>query len=295
MPLAAELGTHLPRQLPLAGVLAVVFVLGCGATLAEPAMGALRHLGSLISYRRSPLLKVRAGAGAGAGTRPLPNRRAPPLKVLTMTVLTMAAGAALHLLSSAQRRRRLRCRPRRSGRHSHAATGLVPASSAWLVAAARGGPERRHTARPAAAAGGRPGMGHRCRHHRAGHGTDRARTRQRVGSIPGGCSRRVRCRLPPTRLRHRHRLRLRHRGVGGHVPGLVRAATRLLPPALPALLRGAHPAPPLPTHTHARTPPTHPHARTHPPLPTYTLEPPLWGASLAPALYPPAARSPPPS
>jgi hypothetical protein len=69
MPLAAELGTHLPRQLPLAGVLAVVFVLGCGATLAEPAMGALRNLGSLISYRRSPLLKVRAGAGAGAGIR----------------------------------------------------------------------------------------------------------------------------------------------------------------------------------------------------------------------------------
>ena len=63
MPLAAELGTQLPRQLPLAGVLAVVFVLGCGATLAEPAMGALRNLGSLISYRRAPLLKVRAGAG----------------------------------------------------------------------------------------------------------------------------------------------------------------------------------------------------------------------------------------
>ena len=69
MPLAAELGTHLPRQLPLPGVLAVVFVLGCGATLAEPAMGALRNLGSLISYRRSPLLKVRAGAGARAGIR----------------------------------------------------------------------------------------------------------------------------------------------------------------------------------------------------------------------------------
>ena len=68
-PLAAELGTQLPRQLPLAGVLAVVFVLGCGATLAEPAMGALRNLGSLISYRRAPLLKVRAGAGAGAGIR----------------------------------------------------------------------------------------------------------------------------------------------------------------------------------------------------------------------------------
>jgi len=63
MPLAEELGTQLPRQLPLKGVLAVVFVLGCGATLAEPAMGALRNLGSLISYRRAPLLKVRAGAG----------------------------------------------------------------------------------------------------------------------------------------------------------------------------------------------------------------------------------------
>ena len=67
MPLAAELGTHLPRQLPLAGVLAVVFVLGCGATLAEPAMGALRHLGSLISYRRSPLLKVGEGWGQDQG------------------------------------------------------------------------------------------------------------------------------------------------------------------------------------------------------------------------------------
>ena len=54
---------QLPRQLPLAGVLVVVFVLGCGATLAEPAMGALRNLGSLISYRRAPLLKGRAGAG----------------------------------------------------------------------------------------------------------------------------------------------------------------------------------------------------------------------------------------
>lgn len=54
----AACAVHAHRQLPLAGTLAVVFILGCGATLAEPAMGALRHLGSLISYRRSPLLKV---------------------------------------------------------------------------------------------------------------------------------------------------------------------------------------------------------------------------------------------
>lgn len=57
-PLASELGATLPKQLKLRWVLLVVFVLGCGATLAEPAMGALRNLDKLISPSRAPLLNA---------------------------------------------------------------------------------------------------------------------------------------------------------------------------------------------------------------------------------------------
>ena len=69
-PLASELGATLPKQLKLRWVLLVVFVLGCGATLAEPAMGALRNLDKLISPSRAPLLNAMLSRYTVAPTQP---------------------------------------------------------------------------------------------------------------------------------------------------------------------------------------------------------------------------------
>jgi len=48
MPLGELLGNRLPRKLPMWAVLLIAFVLGVAVTLAEPAIGALATLGSLV-------------------------------------------------------------------------------------------------------------------------------------------------------------------------------------------------------------------------------------------------------
>lgn len=56
MPLAENIGYGLPSRCPMGTVLAVSFVLGALATLAEPAIGALQAAGTLIRRSEAPLL-----------------------------------------------------------------------------------------------------------------------------------------------------------------------------------------------------------------------------------------------
>lgn len=56
MPLGARLGETLPTHSPLPVVLGVVFLLGLGCTFAEPAIGALRAAGTMITPEQSPVL-----------------------------------------------------------------------------------------------------------------------------------------------------------------------------------------------------------------------------------------------
>jgi len=58
MPLGESLGTLLPRHLPQKVILAVAWVLGMGVTFAEPAIGALQTLGSLVSCNQAPYLHL---------------------------------------------------------------------------------------------------------------------------------------------------------------------------------------------------------------------------------------------
>jgi len=56
MPLGERIGELLPTHRSLPVVLGVVFVLGIGVTLAEPAIGALQAAGALIVPAQAPLL-----------------------------------------------------------------------------------------------------------------------------------------------------------------------------------------------------------------------------------------------
>jgi len=56
MPLGEVIGSTLPRHSTLPVVLGVVFVLGIAVTFAEPAIGALRAAGTLVTAGESPLL-----------------------------------------------------------------------------------------------------------------------------------------------------------------------------------------------------------------------------------------------
>lgn len=56
MPLGEQLGIKLPGRSPLAGILLFAFVLGLGATFAEPAIGVLRIAGSTVKAWEAPLL-----------------------------------------------------------------------------------------------------------------------------------------------------------------------------------------------------------------------------------------------
>ncbi len=56
MPFGESLGISLPAKASLGTVLIVVFLLGIGVTFAEPAIGALQTVGSLVSVERAPYL-----------------------------------------------------------------------------------------------------------------------------------------------------------------------------------------------------------------------------------------------
>lgn len=56
MPLGEAIGLRLPRKSRLQGILAFSFILGVGATFAEPAIGILRMAGSSVLAWQAPLL-----------------------------------------------------------------------------------------------------------------------------------------------------------------------------------------------------------------------------------------------
>jgi hypothetical protein len=79
MPFGETIGDTLPRKASMAGVLSFAFVVGVGATLAEPAIGILRDAGSTVAPDRAPLLAallgphsllmvLAVGLGVGAAT-----------------------------------------------------------------------------------------------------------------------------------------------------------------------------------------------------------------------------------
>jgi hypothetical protein len=66
MPFAENIGYLLPQRARPATVLAVAFALGVLATLAEPAIGALKAAGSLTDPQRAPLLAKILASHSGA-------------------------------------------------------------------------------------------------------------------------------------------------------------------------------------------------------------------------------------
>ena len=56
MPFAEVIGNKLPKKSVLPVVLFIVFLLGIGVTLAEPAIGALQAVGSIVEVTRAPYL-----------------------------------------------------------------------------------------------------------------------------------------------------------------------------------------------------------------------------------------------
>lgn len=56
MPLGERMGETLPTHQPLVVVLLVVFALGIGVTFAEPAIGALKAAGAIVSAEEAPAL-----------------------------------------------------------------------------------------------------------------------------------------------------------------------------------------------------------------------------------------------
>ena len=65
MPLGERLGETLPTHQPLLVVLLVVFILGIGVTFAEPAIGALKAAGALVSAEEAPALYGLLNAHSG--------------------------------------------------------------------------------------------------------------------------------------------------------------------------------------------------------------------------------------
>jgi hypothetical protein len=66
MPFAEAIGNRLPKRRSLPVVLAVAFILGIGATFAEPAIGALQAAGSIVDAARAPYLHALLNEYSGA-------------------------------------------------------------------------------------------------------------------------------------------------------------------------------------------------------------------------------------
>lgn len=56
MPFGGEIGNKLPKRVTLPTVLSVTFLLGIGVTFAEPAIGALKAVGSIVDPASAPYL-----------------------------------------------------------------------------------------------------------------------------------------------------------------------------------------------------------------------------------------------
>ena len=65
MPFGEVIGTNLPKKSPLTVVLLIAFLLGIGVTFAEPAIGALQAVGSIVNVEKAPYLRTLLGEWAG--------------------------------------------------------------------------------------------------------------------------------------------------------------------------------------------------------------------------------------
>ena len=65
MPFGEVIGTNLPKKSPLPVVLLIAFLLGIGVTFAEPAIGALQAVGSIVDVEKAPFLSTLLGEWAG--------------------------------------------------------------------------------------------------------------------------------------------------------------------------------------------------------------------------------------
>ena len=65
MPFGEVIGTNLPKKSPLPVVLLIAFLLGIGVTFAEPAIGALQAVGSIVDVEKAPYLRTLLGEWAG--------------------------------------------------------------------------------------------------------------------------------------------------------------------------------------------------------------------------------------
>ncbi len=62
MPFGESIGNTLPVKSPLFVVLLIAFLLGVGVTFAEPAIGALKAAGAIVSAEKAPYLYVQMNA-----------------------------------------------------------------------------------------------------------------------------------------------------------------------------------------------------------------------------------------
>ena len=65
LPFGEIIGTNLPKKSPLPVVLLIAFLLGIGVTFAEPAIGALQAVGSIVNVEKAPFLSTLLGEWAG--------------------------------------------------------------------------------------------------------------------------------------------------------------------------------------------------------------------------------------
>jgi len=65
MPFGEIIGTNLPKKSPLPVVLLIAFLLGIGVTFAEPAIGALQAVGSIVNVEKAPFLSTLLGEWSG--------------------------------------------------------------------------------------------------------------------------------------------------------------------------------------------------------------------------------------
>ncbi len=114
MPFAEAIGNRLPQRQHLPVVLAVAFVLGVGATFAEPAIGALQAAGSIVDVARAPylhtllngwsealVLVVGVGVGIAAVVGTLRFLYGWSLKPLIYLVLAPTLGLTLYFMTDA--------------------------------------------------------------------------------------------------------------------------------------------------------------------------------------------------
>lgn len=65
MPFGEDIGYYLPMKAKKAVILVIAFMLGIGATFAEPAMGVLKEAGKIVMPERAPLLYAMLNQYAG--------------------------------------------------------------------------------------------------------------------------------------------------------------------------------------------------------------------------------------